>query len=174
MTGDDPLGDGGFLYVASGEPHKNHKNLLYAWRYLAEQGIRPKLVLTVDRFVYSRLCDFIEFVKGENNLDIQNIGKLSGDKLEEVYGGSTALIYPSTMESFGLPLIEARQSGLPIIAAELDYVRDLIDPEETFNPNSPRSIARAVKRFLGIPEREVDLIDASEFLKKLLMKADVT
>jgi hypothetical protein len=34
----------GFLYVASGEPHKNHRNLVEAWTLLAEEGIKPGLV----------------------------------------------------------------------------------------------------------------------------------
>ncbi len=163
-----------FLYVASGEPHKNHENLLQAWRYLAEEGIRPRLVLTVDRRAHPQLCAFIETVKREDALDLYIVGEIGSDELMEIYGRAAALIYPSLMESFGLPLVEARRSGLPIIAPELDYVRDVVDPEETFNPHSPRSIARAVKRFLGVQEDGISLVDASEFLQQLIIKVGTT
>ena len=79
-------------------------------------------------------------------------------------------IYPSTLESFGLPLLEARAAGLPIITGELDYVRDIVDPDETFDPNSPLSMARAVKRFLGRPERRLPADDAERFLERLLAR----
>lgn len=85
-----------------------------------------------------------------------------------MYEHAKALIYPSTFESFGLPLIEARHAGLTVLAPELDYVRDILDPEQTFDPDSPISIARAVKRFMAVDEQKSPLIDSSEFLNKIL------
>jgi glycosyltransferase involved in cell wall biosynthesis len=78
------------------------------------------------------------------------------------------------LESFGLPLIEARQAGLPILASELDYVRDVVDPEQTFDPDSPMSIARAVKRFLGVEVTPIPLLSASQFLESVFNKPAVT
>ena len=54
-----------------------------------------------------------------------------------------------------------------MLAAELDYVRDILDPVETFDPNSPVSIARAVKRYLGKEENPLPLTDAEKFLHLL-------
>ena len=62
---------------------------------------------------------------------------------------SKTLIFPSKFESYGLPIVEAKMHNLKIIASEKDYVRDLIDPEETFDPDSDLSISRAVKRFMN-------------------------
>ena len=61
-----------------------------------------------------------------------------------------AVIYPSYCESFGIPLIEAQKSKTPIISSELDYVRDVCVPVETFDPNSPKSISNAVLRYLDM------------------------
>ena len=65
-------------------------------------------------------------------------------------------------------MLEARAAGLPIITGELDYVRDIVDPDETFDPRSPLSIARAVRRFLDRPEERLRADDASRFLERLL------
>jgi hypothetical protein len=65
-------------------------------------------------------------------------------------------------------LIEAHNINLPIIAAELDYVRDMVHPVETFDPKSPRSIARAVKRFLGNQEPSLQVISANQFIDELI------
>ena len=81
---------------------------------------------------------------------------------------STALIYPSKIESFGMPLIEAQILNIPVIASELDYVRDIVVPSETFDPNSPLSIARAVKRFLKIDTENYVLTNPSDFLASIL------
>jgi len=157
----------GFVYVASGEPHKNHRNLIEAWTLLAKEGIRPGLCLTLDENRFSDLCGWIEDKAKDMVLNVTNVGSISSEDLERVYKESLALIYPSDFESLGLPLIEARCAGLPILAAERDYVRDAVDPEETFDPGSPVSIARAVKRFLEIPEKPLPVMDAREWLSKI-------
>ena len=71
-------------------------------------------------------------------------------------------------QRWGVALIEARQAGLPVLASELDYVRDVLDPEQTFDPESAVSIARAVKRFLGLQEEPLPLQDAARFIEHLL------
>jgi len=165
--GDRAKAGHGFLYVASGEPHKNHRNLVEAWALLAGEGIKPGLCLTLDRDRFPDLCGWIEDKAKDMGQNITNVGSIPAQDLEKVYKESLALIYPSDFESLGLPLIEARCAGLPILAAERDYVRDAVDPEETFDPGSPVSIARAVKRFLRIPEEPLPVMNAREYLSKV-------
>ena len=143
-----------FVYVADGEAMKNHGRLLEAWQLLAVQGLRPSLALTLgprDAALVAR----IEAGRAKFALNIVNVGHLTRDEVLKLYAQSRALIFPSTSESFGLPLIEAGHFGLPIVAAELDYVRDVCTPVQTFDPLSAVSIARAVRRFLGEPEAQL-------------------
>jgi glycosyltransferase involved in cell wall biosynthesis len=156
-----------FVYVADGEAHKNHRNLLQAWRLLAQENLKPSLALTLsprDEVLKQEVTSANE----EGVLNIRDLGKMSRAEVLRLYANARALIFPSTSESFGLPLIEASQLGLPILASELDYVRDVCVPAETFDPNSPVSIARAVKRFLGCPEPSVSLKTPAEFWCELL------
>jgi glycosyltransferase involved in cell wall biosynthesis len=103
---------------------------------------------------------------------VENLGSLPHGQIKQLYGQAGALIYPSTFESFGLPLIEARQARLPVLASELDYVRDVLDPEQSFDPESAVSIARAVKRFMGVDEQPLPLLDATQFMASVLEKAE--
>ncbi|NLR75011.1 glycosyltransferase family 4 protein [Leeia sp. IMCC25680] len=160
-----------FLYVASGEPHKNHRTLIEAWCLLAQQGLFPSLRLTLDTSDFPQLCNWLEAKVAKHALHIETLGKLSHEKVLECYGEVGALIFPSTFESFGLPLIEARQAGLPILASELDYVRDVVDPEQTFDPLSAISIARAVKRHLQQEENPLPLLGATAFLDHVVERA---
>lgn len=137
-----------FLYVASGEAHKNHSVLIAAWGLLANEGLFPSLALTLASEATPELCARVAQETASRGLRVHNLGVLPHDRLLEVYRESGALIYPSSFESFGLPLVEARQAGLAVLAPELDYVRDVTDPDESFDPRSPVSIARAVRRFL--------------------------
>lgn len=159
-----------FVYVASGEPHKNHRQLIEAWCLLAQEKLLPSLKLTLDKKSFPELCAWIERKITHHQLNIENLGSLQQTQIKQLYASSGALIYPSTFESFGLPLIEASQSGLPVLASELDFVRDVLDPVQTFNPESAVSIAKAVKRFLGIKELPLPLLDAGGFITKILRR----
>ncbi|QDD66451.1 glycosyltransferase [Herbaspirillum seropedicae] len=157
-----------FVYVASGEPHKNHRNLIAAWRLLAEEGIFPALKLTLAPNANHELCLWLQQQIQACQLRIENLGMLSHAEVQDLYASAQALIFPSVFESFGLPLIEARQAGLAVLASELDYVRDVVDPEEAFDPSSPISIAQAVKRFAGLDNAPLPLLDAHTFLATIL------
>lgn len=159
-----------FIYVASGEVHKNHRRLIEAWCLLAQDCLFPSLWLTIDAKVHPDLCVWIDKMKVQWGLHLENWGIQPQDKIRQLYAEVRALIYPSTFESFGLPLIEARQAGLAVVASELDFVRDVLDPDQSFDPVSPTSIARAVKRFLDVEERPLPLLDAKSFLDQILSK----
>ncbi len=156
-----------FVYVASGEPHKNHQKLFDAWCLLANESLFPSLYLTLDEFRFPELCRRIELMRKNYGVIIHNLGSLPHKDVLVLYKKCGVAIYPSKFESFGLPLIEARQAGLPVLASELDYVRDILDPEQVFDPDSALSIARAVKRFMGVDEKPLPLLDASQFLESL-------
>lgn len=157
-----------FLYVASGEPHKNHGNLVEAWCLLAQAGMFPSLCLTVDEVAFPEICRCLQTKKTNFGLRIENLGSIPYAQIQRLYGQVRALIFTSSFESLGLPLIEARQAGLAVLAPELDYVRDVLDPEQVFDPASPISIARAVKRFLGLEKSPLVLLDAAGFLNHIL------
>lgn len=155
-----------FFYPADAVGHKNHINLLKAWINLASEGCFPKLFLTLlDEEIYK-----IEKNIGFNINSLTNIKNLGRVKRSEVLialKNSSALIFPSLAETFGLPMLEASNLGIPIIASEKDFVWDVCTPIETFDPNSPKSIARAVRRFMSEPEDKISLLSASEILSCL-------
>lgn len=164
-TNSSPVWD--FVYVADGEAHKNHRVLLAAWRLLAQEGLRPSLALTLgprDDMLRREL----ETASEDLDLQIHNLGQIPREEVMALYAKVRAMIFPSTSESFGLPLVEAAHMGLPILASELDYVRDVCIPAHTFDPASPVSVARAVKRFLGRPEPAMILHTPVEFWRELL------
>ena len=155
-----------FLYVADGTPLKNHRQLVEAWVLLAEAGVRPSLALTLSPRD-SKLQSWIEERSAQHGLRIHHLGTLPHAAVLALYGRVKALVYPSLGESFGLPLLEAQASSCPILASELDFVRDVCQPAQSFDPLSAVSIARAVRRFLAIPENFTQPADGAAFLKEL-------
>ncbi len=155
-----------FLYVASGEPHKNHLRLVEAWEILAAGGCYPSLRLTLDPARDADLLHDVETRTTAARLKISNT-PVSLEGMPALYAEAKALVYPSAFESFGLPLIEAHRAGLEIVAAERDYVRDVVAPAETFDPDSALSIARAVRRQLRFDVVDQPIPSAEEFLANL-------
>jgi glycosyltransferase involved in cell wall biosynthesis len=159
----------GFIYVADGSEHKNHHNLLNAWSLLGKKNIKPRLFLTLDKNDKSLLSK-IDYLKRNEGLEIHNKHSMKHDEIIDFYKNFEALIYPSLSESLGLPLLECSSIGLPIISSELDYVRDICDPVETFDPKSTTSIMRAVLRFMKKPETKIKIYSGTEFLKEIGVK----
>ncbi|MCM2264349.1 MAG: glycosyltransferase [Desulfuromonadales bacterium] len=156
-----------FIFVADGVPHKNHRALVDAWILLARQEVRPSLILTLgsrDQHLWNE----IERTARLHGLHIGNAGEVDRNQIFALYRRTRALVFPSMTESFGIPLLEASRFGLPIIASELDYVRDVCVPAETFDPRSPVSIARAAMRFMNVSDQPVGMKSAEEFLSELL------
>ena len=153
-----------FIYVADGSAHKNHGRLFEAWRELAELGVKPTLAITLnlnDQSLLKKIDDMCNQV----GVNIVNIGCMKHDEVIEAYQKSRALIFPSISESLGLPLLEAKALGIPILASELDYVRDVCNPVQTFNPLSHTSIKLAVMRHLGIDIKNAELCSGDSFWK---------
>lgn len=152
-----------FIYIADGWEHKNHINLIKAWKILLDYGVKPRLLITVPAR-HIKLLNYLEKFIEESPIRIENIGSINRGELFQILSRARALIYPSTTESFGLPLLEASHLEVPIIAAEKDYVRDVCSPVETFDPSSPLSIARAIMRHLGVEVQLCQPVSAGEFM----------
>ena len=160
------------IYVASSDHHKNHRNLFEALKILKEEGLNFSLAVTIPPNDVG-MIELISQYASNHLVNIDNIGVLSRSSLLDFYLNSRALIYPSTDESFGLPLIEAQYLGVPILAAELDYVRDVCVPKETFDPLSPVSISRAIKRFFNCGDSQnISIVDGPSFVKEFLRRVN--
>ena len=152
-----------FFYPANGNAHKNHAKLFLAWRELAALNIYPCLAVTLD----ASNEDLLNIIKQlqQDGVDVVNLGWLNQQETIETYLASNAIIFPSLTEAFGLPLVEATQFNLPVLASELDYVYDVCKPLLTFNPLESSSIARAVKKYLGVEDIIRPIKPAEDFTR---------
>lgn len=136
-----------FCYVSYPWPHKNHRMLLDALNNnIVGNGFT--LVLTIpedDRF--RDLIDMIKEINARAHYEIINIGSANKDAVHKIYSSSKALLFLSTKESFGLPLIEATQYELPIIAQNLHYVNDIVNKVHYIDASSPLQMVTKLDDF---------------------------
>jgi glycosyltransferase involved in cell wall biosynthesis len=84
--------------------------------------------------------------------NIHHLGYIPGPDLPGLYRAATMLVFPSKLEGFGLPLVEAAAVGLPILAAETRIFREVGgDAILFFNPDSPEHLAELISRLLSEP-----------------------
>ena len=141
-----------FVYVSSGASHKNHKRLIKAFISAAiKTNMEIKLHLTLSK-------DELPRYVLPKNLKIEFHGTLSIDAVNELYNSCEFAIYPSLVESFGLPLIEASNHNCKVIASNLPYVHEIIKPSITFDPYSVESISNSILKATetdNLPETKV-------------------
>jgi len=131
-----------FFYPASGLIYKNHKIIVDAEVKLKEQNIAEhRVVFTLKGNENDNIKKLYKIVKN-NNLPIDFIGQINISEVYEYYTKSI-LIFPSYIETFGLPLLEAKMHGSPIIASDCDFSHEILDgydKVEFFNPFLVKSL----------------------------------
>lgn len=140
-----------FLMVGTIEPRKGHMQTLAAFEQLWNQGINVNLVIVGKQGWNVDLLVELLRNHSEKNIRLFWLEGISDQYLEKVYATATCLIAPSEAEGFGLPLIEAAQHKLPIIARDLPVFREVAGENAYyFSGNTPESIANTVRAWLAI------------------------
>jgi glycosyltransferase involved in cell wall biosynthesis len=140
-----------FLMVGTVEPRKGHAQALAAFELLWEQGVDVNLVIVgKEGWMVEQVA---ERMRGhaEQGTRLFWLAGISDEMLLKLYAGSAALLAPSEGEGFGLPLIEAAQHGIPIVARELPVFREVAgDYAHYFEGLAPSDLARTVTDWLAL------------------------
>ncbi len=114
-----------FLMVGTIEPRKGHRQVLTAFEQIWNTRTDVNLVIVgVGGWMVNKLIELIRNHAERNNRLFWLKG-ISDEYLEKVYSSCTCLIAASEGEGFGLPLIEAAQHELPIIARDIPVFREV-------------------------------------------------
>lgn len=161
-----------YLYVADGQVQKNHDYLFKVWEaLLQEYNIKPKLFLTIANSV-EQVSQALNNAL-EKGLNIENLGYCDYKKLKAVYAESDYLLYPSLIESFGLPLLEGASAGCRVIGVDKPYIHEVIQPSAVFNDcdiNSLKAIILKINAGQTLKKTKIIAKDNIENIIKLLIK----
>jgi alpha-1,3-rhamnosyl/mannosyltransferase len=80
--------------------------------------------------------------------------------VEGLYGAATAFAYPSLLEGFGLPILEAMRRDVPVACSNVSALPEVAgDAAELFDPHDVDAIAAAIRRLLDDDARRAELIE---------------
>lgn len=134
------------LCVASTIAHKNIARLLEAF---CEIEAPTKLVLTGHAGIEQEAL-----VERVAELDLEGrvhfTGWVTRPELEGLYASAAAFVYPTLIEGFGMPVLEAMQRGVAVACSNTSSLPEVAgEAALTFDPLDPAAIAAAVERLLA-------------------------
>ena len=143
-----------FVMVGTVEPRKGHVQAFAAFERLWADNVDVNLVIVGKagwgvEGLPERLSERAE--QDDRFFWLQGI---SDEYLERVYGASSSLLAASLGEGFGLPLIEAAQKGLPIIARDIPVFREVAGNHAFyFEGDTPQALADAVRAWIELDKK---------------------
>ena len=145
------------LFVGTLEPRKNVDVLVKAFGVLAGDGFQRDLVLAGGSGWATEAIDRAleeSPVRGR----IHRIGYVKQEDLPYWYCAADLVVYPSSYEGFGIPVLEAMASGTPVITSNRSSLPEVAgDAALTVDPHDIRQLASAMSAVLASPERCADM-----------------
>jgi glycosyltransferase involved in cell wall biosynthesis len=123
-----------FLMVGTIEPRKNHDQVLDAFEGLWQAGENARLVVVGRRgWQCESTVRRMERLEREGRPLIR-VDNATDSDLQYAYEHSRCLVFASIAEGFGLPIIEALASGLPVLASDIPIHREVGGPLAAYYP----------------------------------------
>lgn len=159
LTTIPPVAKPYFLYVGNAYPHKNLLSLLHAFSFFHQTNPDVRLVLAGrDDVFYKRLkqeveelelpSDIVTFVMNPNDTELQNL-----------YQHADLYLFPSLIEGFGLPPLEAMSEGVPVAASNTTCLPEILGEAAIyFSPHDIEDMVKAMESVIEDTELRERLI----------------
>lgn len=136
-----------FIFIGSLHPRKNIERLLLAFDQFKSKTSSNIGLLIVGGELFSTGPIFRIYEKMKFKDEVKFTGRLDPMELRDALGSALALTYVPLFEGFGIPLVEAMNCDVPIIASNVTSVPEIAGDAAIFaNPYDISSIADAMQR----------------------------
>lgn len=141
------------LFVGTLEPRKNVDVLVRAFGQVASNGFTGDLVIAGGSGWATEAID-VAVADSPVRRQIRRIGYVKQEDLPYWYCAADLVVYPSSYEGFGIPVLEAMASGTPVITSNRSSLPEVAgDAALTVDPRDETQLAAAMTALLRSPER---------------------
>ena len=157
-----------FFFVGSMHPRKNIKRLIDAFNLFKQKtGSDFKLILA-GSILWSKTEIEDSYANSPCKDDIIFTGRLSDEDLQKMLGAAHALSFVPIFEGFGLPIVEAFQSGVPVLCSNVTSMPEVAgDAALMVDPFNVDDIAAGLEKLSTDNELRNQLITKGHIQKKL-------
>lgn len=141
------------LYVGNAYPHKNLIRLLEAIVNVKSQMSNVKLVLVGNEdYFYKQLKEKVKEMGLQETVVFYPEAKR--EELKDLYEHAMTLVFPSLMEGFGLPAVEAMANNCLVLASDIPVFHEVLGETAIyFNPYAANDIAEKLKSIIDEPTK---------------------
>lgn len=137
------------LYIASSLPHKNYERLLEAFKAVKVKDRSIKLVLIGARS-YGHDVISAKIAGLGLRKDVVFLGWLPFEDIPVIYAAADLFVFPSLHEGFGIPVLEAMATGVPVVCSGIEPITEVAGDAAVFvDPYDTDAIAEAILSVLG-------------------------
>lgn len=120
--------DGYFLYVGNAYPHKNLNTFIAG--FAKYKGPHKLVLVGAEDYFYRRLKQLVESLGLSNRVEF--FGSANDSHLHDLYRNAQALVFPSLMEGFGLPALEALALGTRVLCSDIPIFHEILKDHATY------------------------------------------
>jgi glycosyltransferase involved in cell wall biosynthesis len=154
-------GSTGILSLSSVYRYKNIVRLIEAYCVLAGRvSDLPPLTIVGDKQDKKHLGEVHQAIEraGELARQIRLVGEVPYEEVISYYQDAVLFVFPSYLETFGHPLLEAMAAELPVVASDIPVFREIAGEAAIyFDPFDVKELADGMERVLSDPELAHDL-----------------
>lgn len=152
------------IYPATPLSYKNHKVIIQAVELIKKDS--PDILKNTE--IVFTISDDNEIKNWINKTNVEQyikcIGSIPYKDLLNLYKNSDVLLFPSKIESYGLPLVEAMIFGLYIVASNLPYANEVLENYGNVcyvNPNSIEDWQKAIIDAIKLHRQKYDAVNVN-------------
>lgn len=158
--------NGDYLYIGNLETRKGTDILLKAYQMYRENGGNRGLCIA-GKMREERIQKLFDEVQAKTE-GLKYLGYISEEERNKAYASCHAFVFPSRAEGFGIPIIEVMNYNKPVIAGELDTLKEVAGDCITFFPLSQdtNKSVEALSQLLLADDQQVDKTAYSEIVNR--------
>jgi glycosyltransferase involved in cell wall biosynthesis len=141
--------------VSTINPHKNYETLIRAFSRVIEAPELSTYHLLVAggtglSSTYAMLWELVDRLRLRDRVHF--LGEVGHEELVSYYQSADVFVFPSRLETFGHPLVEAMASGTPVLSSDLAVCREICqDAALYFEPQNDDRLASHIQNVLLNP-----------------------